>query len=73
MHDAPRRRFGIGTELKEGGSADFTVFDLNRTFTVDPAEFRTMGRATPFTGMTMQGRCLLTVKDGAIVWQEERT
>ena len=71
MHTAPRRRFGVGTALKEGGAADFTVFDVNRSYTVDPAEFKTMGRATPFTGMELYGRCLLTMKDGHVVWQEE--
>ena len=71
MHDAPCRRFGIGSELKEGGIANFTVFDLEKSYTVDPAEFKTKGRATPFTGMELCGRCLLTMKDGAIVWQEE--
>ena len=71
MHTAPCRRFGIGSELKEGGIANFTVFDLEKSYMVDPEEFKTMGRATPFTGMEMFGRCLLTMKDGAIVWQEE--
>ena len=71
LHHAPCRRFGIGSELKTGGIASFTVFDLEKSYTVDPAEFKTMGRATPFTGMALTGRCLLTVKDGAIVWQEE--
>ena len=73
MHDAPCRRFGIGSELKEGGIANFTVFDLEKSYMVDPEEFKTMGRATPFTGMELFGRCLLTMKDGAIVWQEEET
>ena len=73
MHTAPCRRFGIGSELKEGGIANFTVFDLEKSYMVDPSEFKTMGRATPFTGMELFGRCLLTMKDGAIVWQEEET
>ena len=71
MHTAPCRRFGIGSKLKEGGIANFTVFDLEKSYIVDPSEFKTMGRATPFTGMELFGRCLLTMKDGAIVWQEE--
>ena len=71
MHTAPCRRFGIGSTLKEGGIANFTVFDLEKSYIVDPSEFKTMGRATPFTGMELFGRCLLTMKDGAIVWQEE--
>ena len=73
MHTAPCRRFGIGSKLQEGGIANFTVFDLEKSYVVDPSEFKTMGRATPFTGMELFGRCLLTMKDGAIVWQEEET
>ncbi len=64
MADAPRKRFGIPLGL------DFSVWDLSKTYTVDPSEFLSMGRATPFTGMEVQGRCLMTVCDGNIVWQE---
>lgn len=71
MHDAPMKRFGCGTELREGAPADLTVFDLDRSFTVDPEKFLTMGRATPFAGETLYGVCTLTMVDGKIVWQEE--
>ena len=64
--DAPRRRFNIPLGL------DFSVWDLNADYTVDPEEFQSMGRATPFTGMALTGRCLLTVCDGKIVWQENK-
>lgn len=60
----PRTRFGL-----EMGT-DFTVFDLSRSYPVDPAEFRSMGRATPFEGRTVFGRCVMTVCDGRIVYQE---
>ena len=49
-------------------NGDFTVWNLDTAYTVDPAEFQTMGRATPFTGTTLYGRCLMTVHDGKIVW-----
>ena len=49
-------------------NGDFTVWDLDTAYTVDPAEFQSMGRATPFTGTTLYGRCLMTVHDGKIVW-----
>ncbi len=71
LHDAPMRRFGYGTDLTEGEVADLTVFDLEKTFTVDPADFKSMGKASPFTGMTLQGVCKLTMIGGEIVWQEE--
>ena len=59
----PRHRFGI-----EAGDS-FTVWRLDETFTVDPNEFLTLGRATPYTGETLCGRCVLTVCDGKIVYQ----
>ena len=62
--DNPRKRFQIPLGL------DFSLWDLNQAYTVDPDEFLSMGRATPFTGMELFGRCLLTVCDGKIVWQE---
>ncbi len=62
MSDNPKKRFGIDT------GDDFTVFDISTPYTIDPADFRTMGRATPFTGWTVYGKCLLTVHDGKIVY-----
>jgi len=64
MADNPRKRFHIPLGL------DFSLWDLNKAYTVDPDEFLSMGRATPFTGMELFGRCLLTVCDGKIVWQD---
>ncbi len=71
MHDVPMKRFGIGTELKEGEMANLTAFDLNETFTVDPANFQSMGKASPFTGMELSGVCKLTMADGKIVWEDK--
>ncbi len=65
------RRFGYGTPLAEGQPADLTVFDLDRPFRVDPEQFQSMGRATPFAGMELYGVCLLTMADGKIVWRED--
>ena len=59
----PRKRFGIPQ------GKDFSVWDLGEAYTVDPETFRTMGRATPFAGHTLRGKCLLTVVDGQVVYQ----
>ncbi len=59
----PRRRFGIPL------GQDFSIWDLNASYTVDPATFQTMGRATPFEGHTLRGKCLLTVVDGRVVYE----
>ena len=59
----PRKRFGIPM------GKDFSVWDLGEAYTVDPDEFQSKGRATPFAGHTMRGRCLMTVVDGKVVYQ----
>ena len=59
---APRKRFDI--PLGE----DFTVWDLSALETVDPERFLSMGKATPFAGKQLYGKCLLTVCDGKIVY-----
>ena len=71
LHDNAMGRFGFGTPLEVGQPADLTVFDLDKSFLVDPEEFQTMGRATPFAGMELYGRCRLTMVGGEIVWQED--
>ena len=65
LHDAPCRRFNIPTDT------GFTVFDLNDTYRIDPADFLSMGKATPFTGWEVQGRCLLTATGEGAVWCDE--
>ena len=65
MAEAPRRRFGIPT------GNDFSIWELDRSFTVDPEEFESMGRATPLAGMELYGRCVCTVRDGSIIWNEK--
>ena len=59
----PRARFGIPL------GQDFSVWDLNTSYVVDPENFQTMGRATPFAGHTLRGKCLLTVVDGHVVYE----
>ena len=62
----PRVRFDMPFSCN-----DFTVFDLSESYTINPEEFLTMGRATPFEGWEVFGRCLLTVKDGKIVYKAD--
>ena len=71
MVTKPAQRFGIGSALEEGAVADLTVFDLDASYTVDPADFQSMGKSTPFAGRTVFGKCLLTLSGGEIAWQEE--
>ena len=59
----PRERFGI--ELGE----EYSVWDLDAIDVVDPADFLSLGKATPFEGWQIQGKCIATVCDGKVVYQ----
>ena len=70
LHHNPAARFGIGNDLTVGNPADFTVFDLDAQNTIDPEQFLSKGRSTPFAGEKVWGRCLMTFVKGELVWQE---
>ena len=65
MAHNPRKRFGI--PLGE----DYTVWDLGKDMIVDPKDFLSMGKATPFAGWKLKGECVLTVCDGAVVYEKK--
>lgn len=70
MSCAPARRFKLpGGEIKAGSTANLAVFDTDTEYTIDPAEFASMGRATPFEGWRVKGKCLMTVCAGRTVWK----
>ena len=58
----PRKRFGIDL------GCDYSIWDLNEEYTIDPASFLSMGKATPFTGWKVAGKCIATVCDGKLVY-----
>lgn len=71
MTIAPARILGLpaGT-LEPGSPADITLFDPEKEWTVDPAQFASKGKNTPFAGMTLRGKVRMTLCDGVIVYQE---
>lgn len=66
MAYAPRRRFGIPL-----GEEDYALWDLAREWVIDPEAFASKGRATPFAGWTVRGRCVRTVCGGKPVYEAE--
>ena len=62
MSVIPRKRFGIESDV------GFTVFDLNEEYSINPYEFLSKGKSTPFEGERVFGKCLLTVYNGKIVY-----
>ena len=58
----PRKRFNLPF------SNDFCVWNLEEKYRIDPSQFATLGRSTPFDGWEVYGRCNLTVCDGKEVY-----
>ena len=62
MIDNPKKRFNMDT------GNDFTIFETDTEYVINPDDFLSMGRATPFEGWKVKGRCLLTVCDGKVAY-----
>ena len=65
MVENPRKRFNLPL------GDDYSIWDLEAEYEVDPAEFLSMGKASTFTGWKVFGRCKATVCDGKTVYKEE--
>ena len=61
----PRERFRIPL------GNDFSLWDLDSTYDIDPRDFLSMGKASPFTGRQVYGKCLLTVYGGRVVYTDK--
>lgn len=61
----PRKRFGIPE------TEDFSVWDLNKEYSIDPSTFCSKGQATPFAGWKVFGENQMTIVGGNIVWQSK--
>ena len=72
MSENPRRIFRLGGAMKVGERADIAVFNVTEPYKINPAEFVSMGKATPFEGEEVYGRCMLTLFGGEKVWNENK-
>ncbi len=67
MSGAPARILGLeGGTLREGEVADIMLADLNERYVIDPKEFVSKGKNTPFEGMEVYGRVKYTIVDGTV-------
>ncbi len=64
----PRKIFGLPAGIKAGDKADFTVVDREKEWVVNPQEFVSLGKFTPFDGVKLTGDVVLTAYDGKIVY-----
>jgi dihydroorotase len=73
MSVSPARAFNLpGGTLNKGAPADVTVFDPGEKWVVDPAQFASKSRNTPFTGRELLGRNRMTIVAGRVVWSAEQ-
>ena len=63
----PRRRFGLPL------GTDYSIWDLNAAYPIDPEDFLSKGRATPFAGRQVSGKCIATICDGKLVYAAPET
>ena len=69
LHGNPCRRFGIDLPASE----NLTAFDLSESYEIQPEDFLSMGRATPFAGERVTGKCKFTIAGGKIAWLSSST
>ncbi len=67
---SPRKAFGLPPVLEEGAAADIAIIDTRTEFTIDSSRFLSLGHSTPFEGKRVQGKVLMTLKDGVAVWKD---
>ena len=61
----PRKRFRIPM------TTDFSIWDMRQSYLIEPEEFQSQGKSTPFSGWKVWGKCMATVCDGKLVWLEK--
>ena len=64
------RILGVPCGLKVGNAADITMIDPAVEFTIEPSLFRSRSRNSPFVGMHVRGRAVLTMVGGRIVYED---
>lgn len=66
----PRKIFGLESGIQIGKPADITIVDPQAKWTVNPEEFISMGKATPFAGKTLTGKVIATIYNGDFAYSE---
>ena len=60
-----------GGRLAIGADADVTIFDPDEAWVVDPDEFASKARNTPFVGHELKGKVKYTIVGGKVIYQDK--
>ncbi|MDO5409696.1 MAG: dihydroorotase [Lachnospiraceae bacterium] len=67
----PAKVIGIPKgDISEGRCADIAIVDMKENWVVNPEEFASKGRNTPFAGTKLTGRVKYTICDGKVVFKD---
>ncbi len=65
---SPRRIFGFGGGMRQGNRADIALVDFKKEWAVNPEEFLSKGKSTPFADEILTGKVMITIAGGKIVY-----
>lgn len=71
MATIPARVLGLPCGLRPGMTADITLIDPNLEFTIGATDFKSLSRNSPFVGMTVKGKAVMTIVGGRIVFEDK--
>ena len=70
MNVNPSKIFKIGTQINLHEKADLSIWNFDENYNIDSNTFLSKGRATPFDGKNVFGKCKMTLVNGQIVYNE---
>ena len=68
MNENPSKRFSKLNEIKKGEECDLCIFDLEKEYEINPDDFLSMGKSTPFKGEKVFGQCIATIYKDKLVY-----
>ena len=66
----PAKRFGLPAGIVDGEVANLTVFNLNDEYEINPDNFLSKGKSTPFKGYKVKGKCLANFCNGKLLFND---
>ncbi len=68
MSTNPRTIMGL-QQVHRGEPANLAIFNLDADYFINPENFKSKGRSTPFAGYKVQSDCVMTILNGKIVYR----